>query len=85
MPELLTVRDAAVRLGVRPRDISDLFYSRRLDVDRCPVIGDRRLIPIDYLSGIQIELRRAGKLPQLRQWRVAELPRTPARNMGDAQ
>ena len=59
----LSVSEAARRLGVRPRDISDLLYSRRLDDDRCPVVAGRRLLPADYLPAIAIELRRAGKLP----------------------
>src|SRR4051794_21028114 len=40
---LLTVSEAARRLGVRPRDLSDLFYQRRLPDDLCPLVGGRRL------------------------------------------
>jgi hypothetical protein len=42
----------ARRLGVRPRDISDLFYQRRLSDEICPVVGGRRLIPEHYLPTI---------------------------------
>jgi hypothetical protein len=53
MVEYLVVSDVARRLGVRPRDISDLFYQRRLNDDLCPIVGGRRLIPVDYVSVIQ--------------------------------
>jgi hypothetical protein len=43
--------------------ISDLFYSRRLDDARCPIIGGRRLIPEDYISEIKEVLRELGHLP----------------------
>lgn len=67
MSDVLSVSAVAMRLGVRPKDISDAFYQRRLDCDRCPVFAGRRMIPADYLDGIAIELRRMGKLPQLRE------------------
>ncbi len=51
------VSEVARRLGVRPRDISDLFYQRRLDDARCPIVGGRRLIPADYISDIEAALR----------------------------
>jgi hypothetical protein len=56
------VSEVARRLGVRPRDISDLFYERRLSDDRCPVVGGRRLIPADYVPTIAKVLRREGRL-----------------------
>jgi hypothetical protein len=57
-----TVSEVARRWGIAPRHISDLFYSRRLDDARCPIIGGRRLIPEDYLPEIEIILRRSGHL-----------------------
>ena len=57
----LSVSEAARRLGARPRDISDLFYKRRLSDHSCPIVGGRRLIPERLLGAIAIELRRAGK------------------------
>ncbi len=57
-----TVSQAARRWGITPRLISDLFYSRRLDDSRCPIIGGRRLIPEDYLPEIEVILRKAGHL-----------------------
>lgn len=48
----LTVSEIARRFGVRPRLISDLFYSRVLDDGRCPVLAGRRMIPEDYLPTI---------------------------------
>jgi hypothetical protein len=50
-------------LGAVPKDISALFYARRLRDDLCPVLSGRRMIPEDYLDIIRMELRRAGKLP----------------------
>ena len=58
----LTVSDIARRLGVRPRDVSELFYNRKVKDDDCPVIAGRRLIPESYVDVIAMELRRAGKL-----------------------
>lgn len=57
MTHLLSVSDAARELNVRPRDISDLFYQRVLDDERCPVLSHRRVIPRDYLPDIQQALR----------------------------
>ena len=47
-----------------PKDISDLFYRRKLDVRRCPVLGGRRLIPDNYLPDVEAALRAAGRLPE---------------------
>jgi hypothetical protein len=52
-----TVSDVARRLGVRPRDISDLFYQRRLSDELCPVVGGRRLIPEHYVPTIAAAVR----------------------------
>lgn len=57
MPTLLSVSEAARRLGVRPKDISDAFYQRRLRDDLCPIIAGRRLIPDDYLEQIAQTLK----------------------------
>ncbi len=65
MAEFVTVSGAARRLGnIPPRNISDLFYARKLDDGRCPIVGGRRLIPLDYLATVEAALRRAGHLPQ---------------------
>ena len=59
----LSASEAARRIpGARPKIISDLFYLRKLDNDRCPIVGGRRLIPEDYLPEIERVLRAAGKL-----------------------
>ena len=66
MCEQLTVTEAASELEeqagvtVRPRDISDLLYKRILDVNRCPILGDRRMIPRDYLPTVLEVLRMRG-------------------------
>lgn len=60
-----TVSEAARQiLGARPKDISDLLYRRRLDDARCPIVGGRRLIPLDYLPEVARVLREAGYLQQ---------------------
>ncbi len=58
----VTVSDVGRRYGVPPRVISDLFYARKLDDRRCPIVGGRRLIPEDYLPEIESALRAAGHL-----------------------
>jgi hypothetical protein len=59
-----TVSEVARRLGVRPREISDLFYQRRLSDERCPVVGGRRLIPPDYVPTIASALQARGSTGQ---------------------
>ncbi len=58
---MLTVSEVARRLGANPRDISNLFYVRKLRDDLCPIVDGRRLIPDHYLDMIAMALRRAGK------------------------
>jgi hypothetical protein len=57
----LSVSEAARRLNARPRDISDLFYRRRLRDDLCPIVGGRRLIPASYLDIVAMVLRKQGR------------------------
>lgn len=54
----LSVSEAARRLMARPKDISDLFYRRRLRDDLCPIVAGRRLIPEDYVDCIAQVLKR---------------------------
>lgn len=67
--QYLSISDAARELTdgygqiVLPRTISDLFYARALEDDRCPVVAKRRVIPRDYLPKIIAELQRRGRLP----------------------
>jgi hypothetical protein len=56
----ILVSDVARRFNVPPRMISDLFYARKLDDQRCPIVGGRRLIPEDYLPAIAAALRELG-------------------------
>ena len=49
----MSVGEASRQMGVAPRVISDLFYARKLSIDRCPVVAGRRLIPNDYLPEIE--------------------------------
>jgi hypothetical protein len=57
----LSVSEAARTLGANPRDISDLFYRRQLRDDLAPIVGGRRLIPVEYLDLIRMALRRNGR------------------------
>ena len=58
----LIVSEAARRLGARPKDISDLFYQRILDDDKCPIVGGRRQISEEDLPLIEAALRTRGRL-----------------------
>ncbi len=59
--QLLSVSEAARRLGANPKDVSDLFYRRRLRDDLCPIVAGRRLIREDHLEIIEMALKRAGR------------------------
>ena len=57
-------RELGARLGliVRPRDISDLLYDRVVPDDRCPMLGGRRMIPIEYLAELgEALIERRGR------------------------
>jgi hypothetical protein len=58
--ELLSVGDVARRLDVRPAQVTQLFYERKLRDDLCPVVAGRRLIPPSYVDVIAAALRRKG-------------------------
>jgi len=62
MPEILTIREAAKRLGLRPRDLHDRFYDGRLGDDCCKFVGGRRVILDSQLDRIGLILRRSGRL-----------------------
>ena len=57
---ILSVRDAARRLGVKAARISKLFYDDELNNDLCPILSGRRLIPESYVEVIAMVLRRKG-------------------------
>ena len=59
-----TISEVARQFGVRPRDISDLFYSRVLDESVCPIVGGRRMIPQAYVAAIKAALEERGRLTQ---------------------
>jgi hypothetical protein len=59
-----SVSEVARIAGVRPRDISDLFYSRELPDQRCPIVAGRRLIPVDYVPVIMAALKEHGCIKQ---------------------
>jgi hypothetical protein len=70
MSGVLTIGDViqhiAVRRGVDipPQRLSDLFYRRKLNATRCPVVGGVRRIPADYVPVIEQVLEQRGFLPE---------------------
>lgn len=68
MREMMTVSEVARQISrqtgtdIRPRDISDLFYSRDLPETLAPIVGGRRLIDEKHLPLIWEALRERGKL-----------------------
>jgi len=52
-------------LAFPPRKLSDLFYARKLDENRCILIGGRRFIPADYIPEIERVLRETGILAEV--------------------
>src|SRR5687768_14099512 len=57
MPKFLSVGDAARKLNVSPRKLTDLLYRQILLGDTCPLIGGRRFIPASYLGEIEKTLQ----------------------------
>lgn len=45
---------------VPPPAITNLFYKRILDDERCPIVGRVRMIPEDYVDEIQRTLEARG-------------------------
>lgn len=58
--QILGVGDIAKSLGVRPNQVTALFYERKLRDDLCPIVSGCRIIPESYLPVIAMELRRKG-------------------------
>jgi hypothetical protein len=58
MPTLLTIKEAAKRLGCPPRRISDAAYEGRLGDDCFHFIGGRRVVAETALDKIARALRR---------------------------
>ncbi len=56
----LSVGDVARQLGVRPSQVTQLFYEQRLRDDLCPIVAGRRLIPPACVETIAMQLRRKG-------------------------
>lgn len=59
MPTLLSVADAARRIGVRPREISDGFYQGILPDGLSQVVAGRRVIAETNLARIAKLLGRS--------------------------
>ena len=57
---IYSVSDIARRLGVKPSQITQLFYERRIRDDLAPIVAGRRLIPSDLIDVIALELRNKG-------------------------
>jgi hypothetical protein len=56
-------RELSKRMGrlVRPRDITNLLYERRIEDSLCPVVAGRRLIPRACLARIEAVLRESER------------------------
>ena len=65
MDKIYSVSEAARELNVPPRDITAIFYEKRIPDSAGPIIGDRRIIPATSLPLIEKALherrQRAGK------------------------
>jgi hypothetical protein len=63
----MMVGEVARRLGVPPRLISYLLYQRRLPDEAYPIVGGRRIIPLDRLdevaAAVREHLSRRGATP----------------------
>jgi hypothetical protein len=57
-----SVGEIASRLGCRPRDVSDLLYTRKINVADCPLVSGTRMIPERLVPQIRAALKEAGKL-----------------------
>ncbi len=57
--DYLYLTEVADVLGVAPKVLSDLLYRGIIDRQRCPLLGRRRAIPVDYLPEVLAALRRA--------------------------
>jgi hypothetical protein len=57
----LTVSEVARIIGVQPRRISDLLYTRALPDSDFPVVGGRRLIRPEQIDNIRAALTRAAR------------------------
>lgn len=62
MATVVSVGDVARQYGVSPHLVSNLFWQRHLNPDRCPVVAGRRLIPADYIDEIGRVLAGRGYL-----------------------
>ena len=58
----LSISEMADKIGVRPRDVSDLLYQRKIDPKRCLIKAGRRLLPENCLAEITELLRQAGRI-----------------------
>jgi hypothetical protein len=57
MADYLSISEAADRLAVKPRRISDLIYDRQIDPKQLLVKGGRRFLPERMLPQIEKLLR----------------------------
>jgi hypothetical protein len=58
---MMSVGEAARRLGAKPVDITAGFYRGNLRDDLCPIVAGRRLIPESFLPQIESFLKRNGR------------------------
>jgi hypothetical protein len=56
-----SLSEVARQLKILPRVLSDAFYQRLLDDERCQMVGGRRLIPESYLPELEAVVREIAK------------------------
>ena len=59
--DVLFVGQAADELGVSATDLSKILYGDSALAARCPLLGNRRLIPREVLPVLRATLRRMGR------------------------
>ena len=60
MRDCLTVGQVADIYGINPQILTTAFHCRKLDRERCPVVGKKRRIPVGYLPEITKVLIELG-------------------------
>ena len=57
-----SITELADKFGCSPNCISQLFWKRVVDPERCTIKAGRKLIPENYVSQVERALRGTGKI-----------------------
>ena len=66
MPELISLTEAARRVGVKVKVLTNQVFFGNIDKDICPKVGGIRVVPVTYLPVIR-------KLPAVQRARQKQL------------